>query len=87
LQSSRATGRQVPSSNVRQQLLLDSTLPTPASFHPSAMITSTPAVMEEKQEMSHDVGAVHDGSYLTVPKSMCKCVRTSVAASSYLFQW
>ena len=48
--------------------MMDTTLPTPATFNTSAMISSTPAVTEEVGT-SHDIGVVHDGSYIAAPSS------------------
>ena len=52
------------SPNIRQQLVLDHTLPTPGAFHSSAMISSTPA-NEELQGISSDIRtAADDGSFI-----------------------
>ena len=51
---------------MRQQITMDTTLPTPVTFNTSAMISSTPAVIEE-EKVSHDI---HDGSYITATNSM-----------------
>ncbi|XP_065892300.1 uncharacterized protein [Dysidea avara] len=52
------------SPNVRQQLVLDHTLPTPGTFYSSAMVSSTPA-NEELQGMPSDIrAAADDGSFI-----------------------
>jgi len=60
------------SPNVRQQLVLDHTLPTPGAFHSSAMVSSTPA----NEELSSDIRAVvDDGSFIASYNGMmCVCV-------------
>ena len=50
--------------------MLDSTLPTPAGFNASNVVSSTPAVVKEDETSLHDTGVVLDGSYITASNGM-----------------
>ena len=64
------------SPDVRQRL--DYTLPTPGAFHPSALVSSTPA-NEELQGFSSDIRAVTDDGSFISPHNGAVCVRNAYA--------
>ena len=72
-QQSAATGKRsvrARSPSVSQQIMLDSALPKSGTCNTSAVISSTPAVVEEDGTSSHDTGAIHDGSYIAASNGM-----------------
>ena len=72
-QQSAATGKKsvrARSPSVSQQIMLDSALPKSGTCNTSAVISSTPAVVEEDGTSSHDTGAIHDGNYIAASNGM-----------------